>query len=473
MGGTRRIQRPRGAASCDRPNQAASRKTLASLATALAAGKTTSRALTEEALGRIEDRNGEGSRTFVRVFREAALAAAEASDTLRKAGMVPSPLAGIPVSVKDLTDVAGYVTQAGSASSKDDPPAAGDATVLARLRSAGAVVMGTTNMTEFAFGGLGINPHFGDCRNPWDRKTGRIPGGSSSGAAISVTDEMAYAALGTDTMGSIRMPAGLCGLVGFKPTAVRVPREGIYPLSTTLDSVGPLANSVACCALIDAIFAGEEPKKLKPVPVSGLRLGVPKTLVLEGLDPEVASAFDAALKKLSKAGAKIEEFDFPEVNEIADQTRRCGISMLECWALHRKRIPGREAGYDPRILARILLGKSIGMADYYDALQLRAALVRRSAETTARFDAVVMPTLPVIAPPISKFHATEAGRKDGFPILIRNTSVGNYLDRCALTIPCNAPGEAPVGFMLMGERMGDRKILGIGVEMERVLSRRT
>lgn len=435
--------------------------TLASLGEQLASGKTTSRALTEEALARIESPEGEGKATFVRVFREAALAAAEASDKLRKAGVVPSPLAGIPVSVKDLTDVAGYVTQAGSASREGDPPATKDATVLARLRAAGAVVMGTTNMTEFALGGLGINPHFGDAKNPWDRKTGRIPGGSSSGAAISVTDGMAYAALGTDTMGSVRIPAGLSGLTGFKPTAARVPRDGIFPLSTTLDSVGPLANSVECCALVDAIFAGEPPPTLRPMPISGLRLGVPKTVVLDGLDPEVARAFDATLKKLSAAGAKIEEFDFPEVLEVMDLNKRCGLSMVECYALHRKRIPGRESRYDPRILARIMLGESIQFADYYDALQLRAELVTRSAETTGRFDAVVMPTLPVIAPPISKFLDTPEGRKDGFPIVIRNTCIGNYLDRCAVTVPCNEPGEAPEGFMVMGERMGDRETLAV------------
>lgn len=444
--------------------------TLASLAEKLASGKTTSRALTEEALGRIEAPGGEGKAAFVRVFREAALAAADASDRLRKAGVVPSPLAGIPVSVKDLTDVAGLTTHAGSRSREGDPPAAKDAAVLARLRAAGAVVMGTTNMTEFALGGLGINPHFGDCRNPWDRATGRIPGGSSSGAAVSVTDGMAYAALGTDTMGSVRIPAGLCGITGFKPTASRVPRDGIFPLSTTLDSVGPLANSVECCALIDAIFAGEPPPRLEAMPIPGLRLGVPKTLVLDSLDPEVAKAFDAALKKLSAAGAKIEEFVFAEITELADLNKRCGLSMVECYPLHRKWIAARSEKYDSRILARMLLGKVIASADYYDALQLRAELVTRSAETTGRFDAVVMPTLPVIAPPISKFLATEEGRKDGFAILIRNTCVANYLDRCALTIPCNRPGEAPVGFMLMGERMADRRLLGIGAAVEAVIS---
>jgi len=440
--------------------------TLASLAEQLASGSTTSRALTEEALSRIEAPGGEGKATFVQVFREAALASADASDKLRKAGVVPSPLAGIPVSVKDLTDVAGLTTHAGSKSREGDAPAAQDAPVLARLRAAGAVVMGTTNMTEFALGGLGINPHYGDPKNPWDRATGRIPGGSSSGAAVSVTDGMAYAALGTDTMGSVRIPAGLCGLVGFKPTASRVPREGIFPLSTTLDSVGPLANSVECCALIDAIFSGEPPPKLLPMPLSGLRLGVPSNLVLDGLDPEVAKAFDSALEKLSAAGAKIESFVFPEIDEVMDLNRRCGLSGVECYALHRSRIPGREARYDPRILTRMLGTKDMVMADYYDALQLRAELVTRSAQTTGRFDAVVMPTLPVIAPPISKFLATEEGRKDGFPILIRNTCIANYLDRCAVTVPCHEPGTAPVGFTVMGERMGDRRVLEVGRGVE-------
>jgi aspartyl-tRNA(Asn)/glutamyl-tRNA(Gln) amidotransferase subunit A len=444
--------------------------TLAAIAEKLASKKTTSRALTEEALGKIEAPGGEGKATFVRVFREAALASADASDRLRAAGVVPSPLTGIPFSVKDLTDVAGVTTLAGSATRKQEAPAKRDATVLARLRAAGAVVMGTTNMTEFAFGGLGINPHFGDCRNPWDRATGRIPGGSSSGTAVSVTDGMAYAGLGTDTMGSVRIPAGLCGITGFKPTASRVPRDGIFPLSTTLDSVGPLANSVECCALVDAIFAGETPQPVKAMPLAGLRLGVPTTLMLDGLDPEVAKAFDAALKKLSKAGAKIEEFAFPEITELMDLNRRSGLSLIECYALHRKWLPTRGEGYDPRIYLRMLLAKNFDVADYYDALQLRAELVTRSAGTTERFDAVVMPTLPVVAPPIAKFTSTEEGRKDAHAILIRNTCVANYLDRCAVTIPCHEPGTAPVGFTVMGERMGDRRVLEIGRGVEGVIS---
>ena len=249
---------------------------IADIAKDLASTTTTSLALTEDALARIEDSGGEGPTTFIRVFRDSALAAAAASDRLRAANIVPSPLAGIPVSIKDLCDVAGITTYAGSVARRNAAPAKQDATVVARLRAAGAVIVGTTNMTEFAVGGLGLNPHYGDCRNPYDRETGRVPGGSSSGAAVSVTDGMAAAALGTDTAGSVRIPAAFCGLAGFKPTVGRVPTDGIFPLSTTLDSVGPLAPTVACCAMVDAVFAGEDPAPPEPIPAQGATLRYPR-----------------------------------------------------------------------------------------------------------------------------------------------------------------------------------------------------
>ena len=229
--------------------------TILQLAADLAAGRTTSRTLTEAALSRIEDPKGEGKRAFIKVYKTQALAAAEASDALRKAGIVPSPLAGLPVSIKNLCNVAGETTLAGSTALDDAPPAQHDAPVVARLRAAGAVIVGSTNMSEFAFSGVGANPHYGTPGNPADRK--RVPGGSSSGAAVSVGDQMAVVALGTDTGGSVRIPSAVCGLTGFKPTARRVPIDGVVPLSTSLDSIGPLANSVECCAIVDAVFAGE------------------------------------------------------------------------------------------------------------------------------------------------------------------------------------------------------------------------
>jgi aspartyl-tRNA(Asn)/glutamyl-tRNA(Gln) amidotransferase subunit A len=288
-------------------------KPILDLAADLAAGRTTSRALVEGALARIADKSGEGARVFMQVNAERALAEADASDRLRKHGVVPSPLAGIPVSVKDLADIQGEVTKAGSTALSDRAPAKADAPAVARLRAAGAVVVGRTNMTEFAFGGLGLNPHYGDPKNPWDRASGgRIPGGSSSGAAISVTDDMAAGALGSDTAGSVRMPAALCGLAGFKPTARRVPLDGTIPLSFSLDSIGPLAKTVACCAVMDAVFAGEPAEVPDARPVAGLRFAVAKPLTAD-TDKEVAAAFERALGKLSAAGAKVTEIEFKEL----------------------------------------------------------------------------------------------------------------------------------------------------------------
>jgi aspartyl-tRNA(Asn)/glutamyl-tRNA(Gln) amidotransferase subunit A len=250
------------------------RHTVRELADALEAGRITSRGLIEEALARIADPAGEGQRSFRLVYAEEARAAADAQDKLRKAGYRLSPLAGLPVSIKDLFDVEGERTLAGSRALDDAPRAPADAVILTRLKAAGAVIIGRTNMTEFAFSGVGINPHYGTPGNPWDRA--RIPGGSSSGAAVSVADGQAVVAIGSDTGGSVRIPAALCGLVGFKPTQQRVPRDGALPLSTTLDSVGPLGNSVACCAITDAVMAGEAPLVPAPAEAAGLRLAVPR-----------------------------------------------------------------------------------------------------------------------------------------------------------------------------------------------------
>src|SRR5712672_4372866 len=268
--------------------------TLKQIAMRLETGEA-SRALVDQCLERIKDAAGEGPRTFLKVYGEDARMAADAYDALRRHGAAPSLFAGIPISVKDLFDVAGDVTTAGSVALRHAPPATRDATAIARLRAAGFIPIGRTNMTEFAFSGLGINPHYDTPRNAYDRQNGRIPGGSSSGAAVSVTDGMAFGAVGTDTGGSCRIPAALCGIVGFKPTAHRVPTQGAFPLSTSLDSVGPLAATVACCAVLDAVLAGEPAADLPAFPVNGLRLAVPQTMVLDNLEPAVARAFEAAL----------------------------------------------------------------------------------------------------------------------------------------------------------------------------------
>jgi aspartyl-tRNA(Asn)/glutamyl-tRNA(Gln) amidotransferase subunit A len=432
--------------------------TIQQLAADLAAGRTTSRRLTEEALERIADTSGEGSRTFIKVWHDQALATADASDTMREAGLVPSLIAGLPVSIKNLCDVAGETTLAGSKALSDAPPAAEDAPVVARLRAAGAVIVGSTNMSEFAFSGVGFNPHYGTPGNPADRK--RVPGGSSSGAAVSVADRMAVAALGTDTGGSVRIPAAVCGIVGFKPTARRVPIDGVVPLSTSLDSIGPLANSVECCAIVDAVFAGEPIAVPSPAPLAGLRLAVPMHFVMDDLEPVVAAAFERALKALSGIGVKIEHIDLPELNELNTINARGTFAASEAYAWHRTLIERRGKDYDQLVYPRIMRGREMGAADYIELLQARADLQKRVAAITSNYDAVVMPTCAIAAPTLK-----EVSTPDGFTrknmLLLRNTTVGNFLDRCSISLPCHAPGELPVGFMLMGEAMADKRLLAM------------
>jgi aspartyl-tRNA(Asn)/glutamyl-tRNA(Gln) amidotransferase subunit A len=443
--------------------------TLAELASALAAGRSSSRSLVESCLARINDTAGEGSRVFLKVHAAAAIAAADFYDRLRARGAVPSPFAGIPISVKDLFDLAGDVTTAGSTILRDAPPAAHDAPSIARLRAAGFIPVGRSNMTEFAFSGIGINPHYGTPRNPFDRASGRIPGGSSSGAAVSVTDGMAAAGIGTDTGGSCRIPAALCGIAGFKPTARRVPITGAFPLSASLDSVGPLARMVRCCAILDAVLAAESTYELREFPLGGLRLAVPQTMVLDGIEPAVGRAFEAALTALGEAGAHISDLPLRELAELAQINAKGGLSAAESYALHRGLIARHEGQYDPRVLVRILRGREQDAADYIDLVNARADFIRRVATITAPFDALVMPTAPITAPRIDDLKLDDAYRHANAAVL-RNPSIANFLDGCSISIPCHRAGEAPVGLMLFGAHGGDRRLLAIAAAIEQVVS---
>jgi aspartyl-tRNA(Asn)/glutamyl-tRNA(Gln) amidotransferase subunit A len=439
-------------------------------AQALAQGTTTSARLVEEALERADDPAGEGARVFTRVYGESARIQAAASDHLRGVGIVASPLHGIPISIKDLFDVAGETTTAGSMVLKGGAPATRDAAIVSRLRAAGAVIVGKTNMSEFAYSAVGLNPHYGTPRNCWDRPGARIPGGSSSGAAISVTDAMAVAAIGTDTGGSVRMPAALNGLTGFKPTQRRVPLDGAFPLSTTLDSIGPLANSLACCAIVDAVIAGEEPAVPAPIPLRGLRFALPQHYVVDDLEPAVARCFASALRRLSDAGAHIVDLPFTELEELPLINAKGGFSAAESYAKLRKFIATESERIDPRVLARIVRGAEISGPDYVDLVAARASLIARAAAATAPFDAVLMPTVALTAPAISAVAADEDYVRTNLALL-RNPSMVNFLDRCALTLPCHEPGEAPVGLSLMGEHLGDRRLISIGLSCEAALRR--
>ncbi|CAM2193950.1 amidase [Paraburkholderia kururiensis] len=446
---------------------------LAQLAADLAAGRTTSRALVETALERIADPAGQGSTVFLHVDAASARAAADAHDRLRAAGTMLSPLAGIPVSVKDLFDVEGQVTRAGSRALANAAPATTDAVAVARLKRAGAVIVGRTNMSEFAFSGLGLNPHYGHPLSPWQRNVKgdeRVAGGSSSGAAASVADGMAAVALGTDTGGSIRIPAALCGLTGFKPTAARIPRQGGVPLSTTLDSFGPIGMTVACCALVDRILAGLEPHVPAARSIEGLRLGVLTNYVTDGVEPAVAATLDTALKHLEAAGAIVSEVRFAPFDRLPE-INRFGFSPIEAYAWHRPLLAEHRDAYDPRVLARILKGEPATAADYLDLMAERAAMLEAAQITLwQRFDAVVAPTVPIAPPRVADLeHDDDAfGRTNA--LVLRNPSAFNFLDACALSLPCHARGTAPVGLMLAGAPWADDALLATGRAVEAVLS---
>lgn len=443
-------------------------RTLHQTAAALAEGRVTSRHLIEESLARIADPGGEGARVFIKVYAEQARAMADAADLRRQAGRAAGPFAGIPLSVKDLFDLAGDPTPAGSTVLADAKPAAANAPLIGRMLDAGFIPMGRTNMTEFAYSGLGINPHYGTPRSPWDRASSRIPGGSSSGAAVSISDGMAVVALGTDTGGSCRIPAAMCGIVGYKPTARRVPITGVLPLSTSLDSVGPLANTVACCAAVDSILAGEAVGGLAPASLAGLRIAVPQNFFLDGLDSAVAAAFEAALARLEAAGARIVTMRLPVIDDILSANAGGGFSVAEAYAWHRHLLAEKGDGYDPQVSSRIRRGKDFAAADYIALLAERAEIIARADLATQDYDVLAVPTCPLIPPRIADL-ASDGEYTRVNMLQLRNPAVFNFLDRCSISLPCHRPGDAPVGLMLTGETMGDARLFRIAAGIEAAL----
>jgi aspartyl-tRNA(Asn)/glutamyl-tRNA(Gln) amidotransferase subunit A len=442
--------------------------TLPGLARALASGETTSRRLVEDCLARISDPSGEGARAFIRVDAEAARTAADAMDKLRTAGAAPTPYAGIPIAIKDLADIKGQVTSAGSRALSDAAPAAEDAPSVARLRRAGFILIGRANMTEFAYSGLGINPHYGTPASPWQRAERRVPGGSSSGSGVSVADGMAHGALGTDTGGSCRVPATFNGVTGWKPTARRVPIDGVVPLAKSLDSIGPIARTVDCCAIMDAVFADETPTPLPTANVKGLRLLVPDTIVLDSLDAHVAGAFEVALRRITDAGGVVTRAPLPVLKRIAEMTDKGGISGAESYAWHRELIAKRRADYDPRVLSRILRGAEQDAAFYIGLMERRAAAIADYITATADYDALIMPTTAIIAPRIDEVAKDDDYTRTNL-LILRNPMMFNILDCCATSIPMHRPGDAPTGLQIVGPGGSDRRTLSISKALEAVL----
>lgn len=410
----------------------------------------------------------------------------EARAHVAQPGIEQRPLAGLSVSVKDLFDLRGQPTPAGSVVLADAPAAQDDCPAVARLRAAGASVVGRTHMVEFAFSGVGTNPHYGTPA-AFDARTGalpgpaRVPGGSSSGAAVSVATGAAFIGLGSDTGGSIRIPAALNGIVGFKSTARLVPTTGAVPLSTTLDTVCALTRSVRDAIVAHEILAARRVTR-SPAPLAAWRLAVPTDTFLEGLDPQVARAFERSLDTLRRAGAHIEPLALPEVTDLASIQATGGFSAAESYAWHRPWLAQHADRYDPRVRTRIERGATMTAFEYIELQQARVRWIARVEDSIAGFDALLSPTVPILAPTIASVAPADgrdaledAARDAAFfranGLLLRNTSIVNMLDGCALSLPCHTAGELPVGLMVWHAALHDDAVLNVGLRIEEELQK--
>lgn len=415
---------------------------------------------------------GAASAAFVYLDALGAQQAADAAVQRQHHGQPLSPLDGRIVSVKDLFDVAGQVTTAGSTVLADRPAAVADAPVVARLRAAGTVLIGRTQMTEFAFSGVGLNPHHGTPANPVMAAIDpvpRVPGGSTSGGAVSVATGTAWAALGTDTGGSIRIPAALQGLVGFKNTQQRTPNTGSIPLSPSLDTSCAVTRTVQDAVAVHAVLSAQ-PCQPEWRPLSAWRFGVVESLLLDQLDPAVAQDFERALAHLSRLGARICRMALPALDDLPVLQQDGGIPAAESWAWHQALLTERDAEYDPRVATRIRRGATISPEALARLHDLRARWIARMATELADVDFVLSPTVPLIAPPLAPLVADEAEFFRVNALLLRNPAVVNLLDGCAISLPCHRVGEAPVGLMAWTTGGRDEALLGAALAIEEALA---
>jgi len=420
----------------------------------------------EQALAKIADPAGEGARACLTVYADAARKAADASDARTKSGTSRGSLDGAIVTIKDLFDVQGEVTRAGSrVLAARNAPATADAEIVTRLRDAGAVIVAKTNMTEFAYSGIGANPHFGTPGNPADRA--RVPGGSSSGAAVAAADGFCEIAIGTDTGGSTRIPASFCGVTGFKPTVKRVPRDGAFPLSYTLDSIGPIARSVADCANADAVMAGETPSPLAHHALGDIRAGLVKGFPLEGLDAIVGQAFSQALKKLAPHW-KFKDVTLGALDFMHAANARGGIAPPEAYAVHRALLRQDGEGVDPNVRARLLRSAEVSAADYIESVRDRQRGIAAMDAVFDEYDVLVMPTTPIVAPTMAEVSTAEGFTAKNM-LALRNTAIWNFFDVCAISLPIRLGNTLPCGLMLVGRHNADRKLLAIAAAVERQL----
>lgn len=447
-----------------------SQPNIRSLAAQLNAGEVNCEQLIKDRLAIAARSSG----VFLYLDEESLLAQAREADQQRAAGTA-KPLAGIPVSLKDLFNVEGQKTLAGSAVLADKASIEpSDAEVVGYLREAGMLYFGRTNMSEFAFSGMGINEHFPPLYSVWDDDGLRIPGGSSSGSAVSVALGIVPATLGSDTTGSCRIPAAFNGVVGMKPSHGRLSLKGIFPLSHSCDAPGPLAVDVDSCFLLDQLMQGkqfDELPSLETADIKKTRLLIPQAVVMEDLDPEVESAFNRAVKHLEAAGAEIIREPFPELDQCIDMFMSRNTVIYEAWELHRPLLDTHGDEYGDYVRSRIESGQSVTEEEQQQRYVEKAALTEMVKRTLDRLnvDAMIYPTVPCI-PPLAA--DTEDMDKIG-PInlrCLRNTSTVNYFDGCAISLPCHSIGEAPVGLMLSSVHGDDERLLEIASAVEAEMS---
>ncbi|MBP1873377.1 aspartyl-tRNA(Asn)/glutamyl-tRNA(Gln) amidotransferase subunit A [Ensifer adhaerens] len=420
----------------------------------------------EQILARLDARR-DNEKTYVKLYAESARAEADAADRRRQIGATLGPLDGRIVSIKDLFDIADEPTLAGSIIKRTAAVPQQDAVIVKRLRAAGAVIVGKTHMTEFAFTAVGLNPHYPVPGNATDESL--IPGGSSSGAAVAAAEGTCDIAIGSDTGGSVRIPAALNGLVGFKPTASRVSLDGAFPLAPSLDSIGPLAYSVADCAAADAIMAGETATTLVARPVAGLRIGVPRGQLLAGLSTAIAAAFEASLDRLVAAGADLVECSIDDLIDRLRQATAIGsIAGLEASRVHADWLSDEAAPVDTRVSSTLRRRLLTPQAALDALLETRAGLARAMDERLSAYDLIVLPTTPIAAVSIASVETneTEYDRVEG--LLLRNCQVANQFDLTAITLPM--PGlTRPAGLMLVGRNGTDRTLLATAASVETLL----
>jgi aspartyl-tRNA(Asn)/glutamyl-tRNA(Gln) amidotransferase subunit A len=406
---------------------------------------------------------------FTQLYADAARAGAQHCDAQAQAGRSSAALHGVCITIKDNIDVAGEITMAGGVVCAGESPAMHDAPVLQRLRDAGAVVLGKTNMSEFAFSGVGINPHHGTPANPADAQHARVPGGSSSGAAVSVALGLAEVGIGTDTGGSIRIPAALCGLVGYKSTQARIPCTGVMELSRTLDTVGSMTRSVRACLAVDAVLS-QQPLPTVAISLRGLRFAVPQTLMMDDVDATVAQAFARILQRISKAGAQVVEIPFTALGDIALLSLPGGFSPIESYAAHHARLERGAQQIDHRVVARMMLGKDISAQDYLELHNRRHAWIADAQQTLHGFDAMLCPTVPIVAPLTEPLLKDDDAFFKVNRLLLRNPSAINYMDGCAWSLPCHEADELPVGLMASALAGQDAHLARVALALENFIN---